>query len=165
MRVCAFISRGLGGQEKKKKKTSGTGGISVGMSVCGHMWVLEEGWYCSWQRIEVVSGGIRWWCEGVTGFRSLLKNEKGQVGNAPLTVYEKNLWHFKMSGGLAPISAWSFTEEPKNRHIQYTHQSTQTCQSLSISPTAMTFKTDFLSIGTDTHNWLYLHMSEHPDQA
>ena len=38
-----------------------------------------------------MSGGIRWWCEGVTGFRSLLKNEKGQVGNAPLTVYEKNL--------------------------------------------------------------------------
>lgn len=82
MCACAFISAGL----EVRKKNSGTGGIAVGMSVCWRRVGTEVG---RW-RTEVVCGGIRWWCEGVTGFRSLLRNEKGQVGNMPLKVYEKN---------------------------------------------------------------------------
>lgn len=81
MCLCIHLC-GLGGQ----KKNSGTGGIAVGMSVCWRRVGTEVG---RW-RTEVVCGGIRWWCEGVTGFRSLLRNEKGQVGNMPLKVYEKN---------------------------------------------------------------------------
>lgn len=162
--ICVSVHSSLRAWRSEKKLWywgNCCGNVCVGMCECWRRVGTEVG---RW-RTEVVCGGIRWWCEGVTGFRSLLRNEKGQVGNMPLKVYEKNHWHFKKSGGLALISAWSFTEEPKNRHIQYTHESTQTRQSLSISPTAMSFKTDFLSTGTDTHIWLYLHMSEHPDQA